>query len=106
MESKYGAKEAAKRIVAVTDKTKGALKKLADAEGYKTYAVPDNVGGRFSVTCPVGLFALAVAGVNIKDLIAGAKYAEEQVRKQPFAKNISMLRAVQRVRLFLLGRGI
>ncbi len=96
MEEKLGQTEAAKRIVAVTDKLKGALKILADEQGYQTYVVPDNVGGRYSVTCPVGLFALAVAGVDIKEFIAGAKFAEEQVRSLPFEKNISMLRAVMR----------
>jgi len=80
MDQAVSPETAAKRIVAVTDKAKGALKKLADQLGYKSFVVPDNVGGRFSVTCPVEIFALAVAGVNIKELIAGAKYAEEQVR--------------------------
>lgn len=73
MENKYGKGEARKRIVAITDKEKGALKTLADEEGYTTYVVPDNVGGRYSVLTPVGLFPLAVAGVNITDLVAGAK---------------------------------
>jgi glucose-6-phosphate isomerase len=95
MEKNFGA-DATKRIVAVTDKTRGALRKLAQEKGYETFVVPDNVGGRFSVTCPVGLFALAVGGVDIKEFIAGAKAAEEEVRKQPFEKNIAMLRAVMR----------
>jgi glucose-6-phosphate isomerase len=95
IEKNFGS-DAAKRIVAVTDRTKGALKKLADKQGYKSFVVPDNVGGRFSVTCPVGLFALAVAGVDIQEFIAGVKAAEEQVRDRPFEKNISMLRAVMR----------
>ncbi|MBU1027060.1 MAG: glucose-6-phosphate isomerase [Candidatus Margulisbacteria bacterium] len=96
MEKSYDAKKVAERIVAVTDKAKGALKKLADEMGYQTFVVPDNVGGRFSVTCPVGLFALAVAGVDIKEFIAGAKFAEEQVRENRYEKNIAMLRAVMR----------
>jgi len=96
LEKNLSPEEAAKRIVAVTDKSKGALKKLAEQLGYKSFVVPDNVGGRFSVTSPVGLFALAVAGVDIKELIAGAKFAEEQVRSLPFEKNIAMLRAVMR----------
>jgi glucose-6-phosphate isomerase len=96
LESLYGKAGAAKKIVAVTDKAKGALKKLADRQGYQTFEVPDNVGGRFSVTCPVGLFALSAAGVDITDFIAGARVAEEQVRNQPFEKNISMLRAAMR----------
>ena len=84
------------RIVATTDKAKGALKALADKEGYKTFVVPDNVGGRYSVTCPVGLFGLAAAGINIKEFIAGARFAEEQTRTQPFEKNIALQRATMR----------
>ena len=84
------------KIVATTDKSKGALKELANKEGYKTYVVPNNVGGRYSVTCPVGLFGLAVAGIDLKEFIAGARFAEEQTRKNPFNKNIAMLRAVMR----------
>ena len=96
IEKAYGKAEASKRIVAVTDKLKGALKKLASEQGYQTLVVPDNVGGRYSVTCPVGLFALAVAEIDIKEFIAGARFAEEQVRGLAFEKNIPMLRAVMR----------
>ena len=96
MKDSYSHAEVVKRIVATTDKSKGALKKLADKEGYLTFVVPDNVGGRFSVTSPVGLFGLAVAGVDIKEFIKGAKQAEEQTRNLPFDRNISMLRAVMR----------
>jgi len=96
MKDSYSHAEVAVRIVATTDKSKGALKKLADKEGYLTFVVPDNVGGRFSVTSPVGLFGLAVAGVDIKEFIKGAKHGEEQTRNLPFDRNISMLRAVMR----------
>lgn len=96
MKGSYSPEEVVRRIVAITDKSKGALKKLADEQGYQTFVVPDNVGGRYSVTCPVGLFALAVMGVNIKEFIAGVKFAEEQARSQAFDKNIAMLRAVMR----------
>lgn len=95
MERSYGA-EAARRIVAITDKSRGALKQLADQMGYEKFIVPDNVGGRYSVTSPVGLFALAVAGVDIKQFIAGTRAAEEDTRNNPFDKNIAMLRAVMR----------
>jgi glucose-6-phosphate isomerase len=95
LEASDGAK-AAKRIVAITDKTKGALKKLATEMGYQTFVVPDNVGGRYSVTCPVGLFALAVAGVDIKEFIAGARVGEEQIRDIPAERNIALLRAAMR----------
>ena len=96
MESSFSPEECVKRIIAITDKSKGSLRKLATEKGYVSFTVPDNVGGRFSVTSPVGLFALAVAGVDIKEFIAGVKWAEEQTRNQPFEKNISMLRAVMR----------
>ncbi len=72
IEEKYGKKEAVERIVAVTDASKGALRKLADSEGYKTYVIPDDVGGRYSVLTPVGLLAIAVAGFDIRALVRGA----------------------------------
>lgn len=96
MENSFTPNEVTERIVAITDAKKGSLKQLAEAKGYRTYSVPDNVGGRYSVTCPVGLFSLAVAGVNIKEFIAGARFAEEQTRTQPFDQNIAELRAVMR----------
>ena len=81
MEQKYGVEEARKRIVAITDKSKGALKQLADEEGYETFVVPDDVGGRFSVLTPVGLLPIAVAGINIRALLDGARYMETFVKK-------------------------
>lgn len=72
MENKYGRKEAAARIIATTDPEKGALRKLALDEGYTTFAIPEDVGGRFSVLTPVGLFPVAVAGIDIEELIGGA----------------------------------
>lgn len=73
IENKYGKEEAIKRIVAITDREKGALKQLADEEGYETFIVPDDVGGRYSVLTPVGLLPIAVAGFDISDLVDGAK---------------------------------
>ncbi|MDE7149363.1 MAG: glucose-6-phosphate isomerase [Bacteroidales bacterium] len=72
LEKKYGKEEARTRIVAITDARKGAMRQLADREGYTTYVVPDDVGGRFSVLTPVGLFPLAVAGIDIQALVKGA----------------------------------
>jgi glucose-6-phosphate isomerase len=72
LEKKYGKEEAKSRIIAITDKSRGALKKLSDDEGYKTYEIPDDVGGRFSVFTPVGLLPIAIAGFNIRKLVAGA----------------------------------
>ncbi len=72
LEKKVGQEEARKRIVAITDASKGALRTLADQEGYKTFVIPDNVGGRFSVLTPVGLLPIAIAGFSIRDLVQGA----------------------------------
>lgn len=79
LQKKYGVAEARKRIIAITDKSRGALKGLADAEGYKTYVVPDDVGGRYSVLTPVGLLPIAVSGFDIRALVAGAKAMKELV---------------------------
>lgn len=80
IEKKYGLAEARKRIVAITDKSRGALKQLADSEGYATYEVPDDVGGRYSVLTPVGLLPIAVAGADIKALVDGARMVENYSR--------------------------
>lgn len=78
LESKYGIKEAQKRIYVTTDKNKGALKELAEEEGYETFVIPDNVGGRYSVLTPVGLLPIAVAGIDIDKLMDGARFAQEK----------------------------
>src|SRR5690606_10135246 len=72
LENKVGKEETRQRIVAVTDASKGALRSLAVTEGYKTFVIPDNVGGRYSVLTPVGLLPIAVAGINIRKLVEGA----------------------------------
>ena len=77
LEDTYGKKEAAGRIVAITDAKKGALKTLSTQEGYKTFVVPDNVGGRFSVLTPVGILPIVVAGFDIRAILAGALEAEK-----------------------------
>jgi glucose-6-phosphate isomerase len=81
LEAKYGNAEAKQRIIAITDKQRGALKGLADKEGYPTYIVPDDVGGRYSVLTPVGLLPIAVAGFNIRELVRGAAEMESLARK-------------------------
>lgn len=78
LEKKYGKKEAAGRIYCTTDKARGTLKTLADAEGYQSFVIPDDVGGRFSVFTPVGLLPIAVAGCDIDKLLAGCAAAEER----------------------------
>lgn len=77
IEAKYGKQKAKSRIAAVTDKARGALKKLADAEGYQTFVIPDDVGGRFSVLTPVGLLPIAAAGFDIDSLLNGAKTMQQ-----------------------------
>ena len=81
MEERYGKEEAARRIYATTDKARGALKGLADAEGYETFVIPDDVGGRYSVLTPVGLLPIAVAGIDTDRLLAGAAEAARDYQK-------------------------
>jgi len=78
LEGKYGIKEARKRIYVTTDKKKGALKQLADSEGYEQFVIPDDVGGRFSVLTAVGLLPIAASGLNIDKLMEGARIAEDR----------------------------
>ncbi len=85
--NKYSAEEAAKRIFATTDKAKGTLKNLADDEGYETFVVPDDVGGRFSVLTAVGLLPIAVAGIDIDKLMAGAKDAQDSLNALTVEEN-------------------
>ena len=87
MEKKYGKEEAKNRIYATTDKARGALKGLADKEGYESFVVPDDVGGRFSVLTAVGLLPIAVAGIDIRELMKGAKDAAKAYKKLPLAEN-------------------
>ncbi|MCM1178945.1 MAG: glucose-6-phosphate isomerase [Clostridium sp.] len=84
---KYGAKKAAKRIYATTDREKGALKNLADQEGYTTFVVPDDVGGRFSVLTAVGLLPIAVSGADIKQLMVGAATVRQVCMENDFETN-------------------
>ena len=78
MESKYGIEEARKRIYITTDKNKGALKKIALEEEYETFVIPDNIGGRYSVLTAVGLLPIATAGINIDELMIGARAAQSK----------------------------
>lgn len=87
MEDRYGKKEAARRIVATTDREKGALKELADKEDYETFIVPDDIGGRYSVLSPVGMLPMAVAGINVEDIVQGAKDAYSQLLEPDLKKN-------------------
>ena len=107
LEEKYGAQEAATRIVAITDKARGALKQLATEKGYQTYIVPDDVGGRYSVLTPVGLLPIAIAGFDIKKLIAGARQMETFVKEDySIANNPVSAYAATRNALYNNGKAI
>ena len=107
LERRYGKEEARHRIVAVTDKARGALKTLADIEGYPTFVIPDNVGGRFSVLTPVGLLPLAAGGVDIRALIDGARKMEKLTGcATPIDENPAAIYAIARNILYNSGRKI
>ena len=106
LEEKYGKEEAAKRIYATTDKERGALKTLATAEGYETFVVPDNVGGRFSVLTAVGLLPIAAAGINIDDLMAGAKDAMNDFANKNMDENQALQYAAVRNILHRKGKDL
>ena len=105
LEEKYGKEAARKRIYATTDAHKGALKGLADAEGYEEFVVPDAVGGRYSVLTAVGLLPIAVAGVDIEALMAGAAEAMDILAK-PGADNIAWQYAAARNALYDAGKSV
>ena len=106
LEEKYGKEEAAKRIYATTDKAKGALKTLATAEGYETFVVPDNVGGRFSVLTAVVLLPIAAAGIDIDDLMAGAKDAMNDFANKNMDENQALQYAAVRNILHRKGKDL
>lgn len=107
LEKRVGKEVAGKRIVAITDAARGALFTMATNEGYKKYVIPDNVGGRYSVLTPVGLLPIAVAGFNIKELVAGAVDMEKGTSPEvPFEKNIAEQYAVVRNELYKQGKKI
>ena len=106
IESRYGVEESKKRIYATTDKAKGALKGLATAMGYETFIVPDNVGGRYSVLTPVGLLPIAVSGVDIKQMMAGAALAHKECNVIDLDTNLAMQYALVRNALYRNGKAI
>ena len=107
LEERYGKADAAERIVAITDKARGALKTLATNEGYPTFVIPDDVGGRFSVLTPVGLLPLAVAGIDIKALVAGAQAMEAATGADvPVEENLAAQYAIVRNELYKAGKKV
>ena len=107
LEAQVGKDEAKHRIIAITDAKKGALRKLADTEGYKTFVIADNVGGRFSVLTPVGLLPIAIAGFDIRTLVSGAVAMEKACGEDiPFEKNPAAIYAATRNALYQSGKKI
>lgn len=106
MEKRYGKEEAKKRIFATTDKAKGALKTLATTEGYETFVVPDDVGGRFSVLTPVGLLPIAASGVDIDEMMEGAKKAYIDYMNEDVEENDALKYALVRNALYRSGKKI
>ena len=102
LENKYGIEEARSRIYVTTDKEKGALKTLADGEGYEEFVIPDNIGGRYSVLTAVGLLPIAVAGINIDKLMEGARIAQERYADSSLKYNECYQYAVVRNILYKL----
>ena len=105
LEDKYGKAEAKKRIYCTTDKARGTLKNLADAEGYESFVIPDDVGGRFSVLTAVGLLPIAAAGCDIEKLMAGARAAQEAYTA-PFAENDCYTYAALRNIFYRKGKSV
>ncbi|MDE6934859.1 MAG: glucose-6-phosphate isomerase, partial [Oscillospiraceae bacterium] len=106
LEEKYGKEEAAKRIYATTDKSRGALKSLATAEGYEAFVVPDDVGGRYSVLTAVGLLPIAVAGIDLDQLMKGAADMMEACRTAGLDANPAWQYAAARKDLYEQGKKI
>ncbi len=106
LENKYGKEEASKRIYATTDKARGALKKVADEEGYETFVVPDDIGGRFSVLTAVGLLPIAVSGADIDKLMEGAASGRQMALESAFEENDALKYAAVRNILLRKGKNI
>lgn len=106
LNDKYGKDEATKRIYATTDKARGALKTLATDEGYETFVVPDDVGGRFTVLTAVGLLPIAAAGIDIDEFVKGFQDGREMFLNAPFNENPAMLYAAIRNILMRRGKGM
>ena len=103
---KYGEEEAKRRIYATTDKSKGALKKLTDEEGYESFVVPDDIGGRFSVLTAVGLLPIAVSGIDIDKLMSGAQKARKSALEDPYKENAALLYAALRNIIHRKGKSV
>ena len=106
LEKKYGKEEARKRIYATTDKGKGALRQLSDIEGYETFVIPDEIGGRYSVLTAVGLLPIAVAGIDISKIMEGALSGQEDYNNENIEENPCYQYAALRNILYRKGKAI
>jgi glucose-6-phosphate isomerase len=107
LEKKIGKSAASERIIAITDAKKGALRSLATTNGYETFIIPDNIGGRYSVLTPVGLLPIAISGFDIRTLVKGAKSMEEITRNNKHAEsNLALLYASARNLLLQSGKSV
>jgi glucose-6-phosphate isomerase len=107
LEKKIGKEAAGSRIIAITDSRKGALRSMAETNGYESFVIPDNVGGRYSVLTPVGLLPIAISGIDIRMLVNGAKKMEELTRKNKNASsNPALLYAAARNLILQSGKSI
>ncbi|HEX2952888.1 MAG TPA: glucose-6-phosphate isomerase [Bacillota bacterium] len=106
LEKRYGKEEAKKHIIATTDRQRGALKQLADVEGYSEFVVPDNIGGRYSVLTPVGLLPIAACGISIEEMMQGAAAAFQNYHEMDLTNNDCYLYATLRNLLYRKGWAI
>lgn len=106
MEDKYSGEDLKNRIICVTDEKKGALRTIADKEGFKSFTIPDDVGGRFSIFTPVGLVPLAIAGIDIHGLVNGARAAQDDYAKPDLKNNAAYLYGASRYLLYRKGKAI
>ncbi len=107
IENKIGKNKASHRIIAITDKSRGALKQLADNEGYQTFVIPDDVGGRFSVLSPVGLLPIAIAGFDVEKIMEGARDIDKATdSSNGFGNNVVIQYAAVRNSLYSVGKKI
>lgn len=107
LEKKYGIEEASSRIIAITDKSRGALKSLSEKKGYKTYIIPDDVGGRYSVLTPVGLLPIAIAGYDIRKLVEGAVEMRKLcLETASLTENPAVCYAAARTSLYRMGNQV
>jgi glucose-6-phosphate isomerase len=105
LEKKVGIEESRNRIIAITDKKRGALRSMADKSGFKTFIIPDDTGGRYSVLTPVGLLPISTAGFNIREFVNGAREMEKETGLDvPFEKNFSAIYAATRNALYRSGK--